>query len=869
MSTTIRWQDTTHPAAAAAAEAAAAAAIRDSLPSEYAFASEPPIADSMRAWDDNVAGALNRQLSDQERMARTIRRKFSGDLPLRKLPTRRNQSQPRERERPRSKHAATPNAKPNRKMSNEERYLKSSVDDRVARALNERKTSNEERGAKFDSDYRSIARLELSRLFNRRKSSKNSAAGVSNTSSTASEAFLTPPPSNAAAPGSYFRLRKSRSRDSPPLHIQSRQSDHSSHKINVRKPPPGIQHWFEGISEEYAVSVKGHSRQSSAEHATKPGDDTRDTFLSASTPRVASSEKIGDQKPRTPLHGRGVLRSPPATSPRHMLRRSKTSPGLRRPESLLSSEVVVASRPASHSKNMSLKRRCLPDAIEESVLVLSETDESDSESPEQDKAPFWMDDGFDGSIQRASRAEVVVSKSPITVRSGQKTEKPLPPIRMSGTIIDDATQMPAELSDDGYSSRTSLLSDLRPLSFRSHVSQSTVHPTDEWDVNVSPTSINFPERAMQRYFDSDPYAELPDLSQRRWDSDGPTHRLMAVTPEEAALLSAMRRKRAQMHADYVDRKQRQLAMPKPLHPRSRSAELEVPRNITSPGMMSEVSPMQTTFAVPERPGSKDTVSRLWQDVRDWRKAHPSPGATPASGSNPPLMSLDDHSEDDDAAYRDDDEDEHDSPEKGDFADFDESYDHDAAALTAAAKHADDDGEEANAAASGVYWRESNTTSTEPSKPPSNVPSSPSASSSSAASNDSDIKAQTKAAAAALAATKSAPRTAGARPARPPMKRAQTAAADGTWSAAGSNTSALEAVAAVAAAARSQHARRRSRWSEDGGAGTGVCAARIAVVGLDDDPVAMADDDDAELDVLAAWNELGGWRRSIRQDSAPT
>ncbi|KAL9090635.1 MAG: hypothetical protein Q9159_001882 [Coniocarpon cinnabarinum] len=555
---------------------------------------------------------------------------------------------------------------------------------------------------------REIPRLDLTKLFTRRKSGRTSEAVTSPLPSPP----LVQEESEGRSPQQVWqqitnpwgiRIRKAKSAMANDIlntqldHHPGHRTGHSDSTVNSGNVQPAIKYWFDYVDDGDDLSIKsepeGRPSLSSERSLSKRN---RDTFLSISSSVSGSATSLSSidepDKEISPSHGlKQFSMSTPLTRKRNnTLEISPVStlesdrPTSKRSQLSVSTIRNIDGRQRLFTPTPSRQPQQLPDSINkgESVLVLSETEDSDEEDGE---------DRYDDARSELQSKESLQEHIPSICRDGTPLEADVQVAkrerlrhvgmaakrlnnaanRVSHTVIDDGSQ----ISDD-HSPRTSLLSDLRPISFRSEyrpqsfvrdephrLSTLTIpapEPEPAWlhspSATVSqltPSSSNLPAVLSE-----------PALSLSRPHSARPEHatpkakRIMVVTDAEARLLSSIRRRRAEMMKQRVQgrtdthtrRQVSKRSASKMRRSRSSfasfvenrntnaSASTAQPSNVThDDGLLSPISPME---ADPRRPSS-GTVNQVWKDVQAWRKQPPAePVRNPHRPSRPPLAKLD-------------------------------------------------------------------------------------------------------------------------------------------------------------------------------------------------------------------------------------
>ena len=433
-----------------------------------------------------------------------------------------------------------------------------------------------------------------------------------------------------------------------------------SPKIHIRRPPPGIKHWFEGIEDD-TVSMHSEPQGRASTSSMRPTSKTnRDTFLSTSTGATANGpfELAAHGSPLEPrdyvVDSYGYLRQRTNTMGSTPTRDRNVRPFSSRSHS--SGATMIG--PVRGRSSIPTRHANMPDSInrDQSVLILSETDESDDDELDQEDMfegtlpGMQYDRTMTNVLYGGPESHIKIDNKLLTVaRATQNGGRRLHnvPDLVSTTSIEDGSQY----SDD-HSPRTSLLSDLRPISFRSEyrpvsfksedrpISFQTLDDTEQhaWLTSPSVSQVT-PVRDLTRdlsVYLADEYLEktYPQQNQGRGHSPQP-QRVMVVTDEEATLLANMRRQRAEREkrkvSDEIDRRHASLELERRTSPVTVAEEEDssTPRGsdriegVSAPvtDAASEAAP--SSPHLPSKPSkspkSAADVTSVWQDVQHWRK----------------------------------------------------------------------------------------------------------------------------------------------------------------------------------------------------------------------------------------------------------
>lgn len=565
----------------------------------------------------------------------------------------------------------------------------------VTTVLN-RKRSSEERSSGRHSNKHAERKvppkLDLSRLFTRRKSSKPLTVNLSGNSTQNDTNISNSPPYSAKSdyqsPQQHtpqqqtphsgtqwnFRLKKAKSRDSTPAvtprinAVGHTQMDMDSPKINVRRPPPGIQHWFDGYAEEGSPLLENDTPSSpeSPMHIKSKRARTRDTFLSMSSQiDTAKSDPAQPHSQEESLKGLGL-----SGIPKHRVQRSKSDfaeqvPALLveppRPKSQRSrSSTAALQQSIRRRRQLSARQDCLPQSITkgQSILILSgnddsEGDQSGDERSDQVTGTVSPSAYPDPSTHETALANVMLPTSPTGIRRSRETDRkpslqvPDNVTSITSTDIDDSSQA---TSMDNHSPRTTLLSESRPISYADDFPDSrpisSVDFPEPWLASPTMSVISPPMASLipSTIYPPSPGSEISASTHRNPSirRQGPTHHLMAVTAEEAQLLENIRRTRAQLAAQSHTHRLADGSSSRPAtastresRDRSRSAgaesadttrqivtisepPLSEPKSSPKPSLLSPPFSPLASPPLSIRPTS-NTVTQVWEDVQAWRK----------------------------------------------------------------------------------------------------------------------------------------------------------------------------------------------------------------------------------------------------------
>lgn len=461
--------------------------------------------------------------------------------------------------------------------------------DQATTTLN-RPTSNDEASKRHvpKPKRRTPPKLDLSRLFSRRKSSQTSthpAAPPSSytprsiPSSELSPSQLTPRPPHRASGSPGDPLSPSlRKPDEPRLdpdnarytrlnvHRAPSETRHRSPEIQIREADANAN--YTSLIDEYGNRLPKNKPLPKC---------PRDTFLSMSTARTDSlntnsssnlaleAMQLGISSRNRPKRNIGRSRSNEEMSTisgRSSVRHSSSSLG-----------TTVRSVSPGHKKPLTALKTLGPDSSFQghSILVLSDADDSEDEFDEKLTPQTHIanvDDITEGSIHDANIGTVYSVKSPRPIHREAADKRPLLP------EIDSSPS--AESSSPDSDGGTFQEDSVQEESVRSSASSRSIDELSRgqpW-LESATTSVNAPTTQEAPYRQSG-YSfamrhSLDSVSMHQTEISGPvtppaeriarafrekptrTHQLMAVTAEEAQLLSAMRARRASVQQRFLE-----------------------------------------------------------------------------------------------------------------------------------------------------------------------------------------------------------------------------------------------------------------------------------------------------------------------------
>ncbi|KAK8252628.1 hypothetical protein HDK77DRAFT_479598 [Phyllosticta capitalensis] len=347
-------------------------------------------------------------------------------------------------------------------------------------------------------------------------------------------------------------------------------------KIHVRRPPPGIQNWFDGLGESDDDDFEDDSESEwpLAEQEVKSEDPSPQTIYQPYRPPELGVEQFYNTK-RAGTPSQTSLRSSRSDSRLNVRARSK-SRSRSRPRSKLSVQTRSQSRSVSRgrerndelhmneaplkisetlspkikTKRPSLRRNSSSklshtDLKGASVLSLSSTssDESDSHASSTDMPNI-----------RESLSILTEADKEVEIQIGRARALEVTRPRQSLEHIRRASESPSECSARGSTTTATIDVALAPSAPSSATSTEFPRsvPTARRPIHPRQLStVKDDEEGRGSFYDtpsaSEPEKSEPQATNRRDDDEEPPKRkLMAVTREEEMLLELMRRKRASM-----------------------------------------------------------------------------------------------------------------------------------------------------------------------------------------------------------------------------------------------------------------------------------------------------------------------------------
>jgi hypothetical protein len=371
------------------------------------------------------------------------------------------------------------------------------------------------------------ARLDLSKLFPKPRGDHKRGHGVPMLSptklvnsptamSTSSEIFPRPMTREPTPERSPAKLTKSKRNQAPvfqparstsPVRLYKR-DEYDSAKINVRRPPPGIQHWFEGYDED---SDEMDEKEPAPVHAPRPLN-------------LANSQPAPPRK--------SSLKPQPTTRVSQYMQESRKGHHLYANMAVAHSQLSVQSQSSlatTRTKESSISKANLQDS---SILSFSSSEDEDEEDARVRRKVSVRD-----SIDMTDlQGDIIIGRAQtMDVRPQHTRQQSTGKLSLMSTSTNTAT-IEMIYTPEPY---TPVIPHRfpRPLSSNrrsSHVRQPSIIPEDDGvrpktatDQPMSPSAQSF------RTTKSEPRSSKSE-------------KLMAVTAEEMALLEALRKKRADM-----------------------------------------------------------------------------------------------------------------------------------------------------------------------------------------------------------------------------------------------------------------------------------------------------------------------------------
>ena len=314
-----------------------------------------------------------------------------------------------------------------------------------------------------------------------------------------------PPPAKSGRPTSPVRLHK--------------RDEYDSAKINVRRPPRGIQHWFEALSEdsdelEDDDDEQGPMRATPVDHA-RHYPTARDNSQNTLFPETTASHHYHS---RTPHH------LPEPRMPRHFHANQTSMHRLNAPSThSLQSE---SSRGTTRTKGSVFSKSNLQDS---SILSFSSSEDEGDNNRSRDpgrKVPFR------DSIESESGDIIIGQAQAFEVRPPLHSRRP-----SAGKLSLLSTSTTAATIDIMYTPEPPYT----PIPRNSVSSKRTSHARQPSVIHeVEDSRPKTAQRAQS------PSARSTRTSKSEPRSQDEVRKFMAVTPEEEALLEALRKKRAAM-----------------------------------------------------------------------------------------------------------------------------------------------------------------------------------------------------------------------------------------------------------------------------------------------------------------------------------
>ncbi|KAH4175630.1 hypothetical protein HBH43_064920 [Parastagonospora nodorum] len=323
----------------------------------------------------------------------------------------------------------------------------------------------------------------------------------------------TPNPQSQVKPKKLQRKQQS-APETPTSPVRMHKRDeYDNAKINVRRPPKGVQHWFDALDEDSDEATEG-TEQSHAvgagrpyDHAVHPYKASLDQVVSrGSTQQASRSHYLAPAGSRDTFSHEDLVDVTRLTSPsQYSLQSTKTKESALSKPNLQDSSVLSFSSSEDEGDNARATQRTVPvrkslDMNDDSgEIVIGQAQAYEVRSQRRPSAPWSM-----RSSTSAATIEVMYTpEPPFTPLQYPRTSS------YSGSKRSSHTRQPSVIHEDD---------DYRPWTA----------------VNMSRSP---PARSVR--------STRTSTSEPRAGSDT-THKFMAVTAEEEALLELMRKKRAAM-----------------------------------------------------------------------------------------------------------------------------------------------------------------------------------------------------------------------------------------------------------------------------------------------------------------------------------
>ncbi|KAF2739618.1 hypothetical protein EJ04DRAFT_508506 [Polyplosphaeria fusca] len=400
---------------------------------------------------------------------------------------------------------------------------------------------------------RKPARLDLSKLFPKPRTaggieraepllSPSKLVNSPSAMSTASEFFprpMTREPTPTPNMKGHAKLTKTprrqqkdpshHQRPTSPVRMQKRDT-YDNAKINVRRPPRGIQHWFEGLDEESEDDTDDEPTPVHAPAPMKPNGTILAPTRKSSLGRIMQDHNASSS--RQPTYANPMSSQDYLVFPNPLQCHQLNSP----------SQFSIQTQESNKTKDSTFSRANLQDS---SVLSISSS-ESESEGEERRRknkidVRKSLDVGEDHGEIIIGRAQAfdVRPRPPHRTQSAGKismmsTSTNAATIEVMYTPEPYTTSFPFTSRHSGYGSRRSSQWSSQDRKSGHYRQPSTIHEDDP----------KRPKTSGERPLSPSSTSMASAQSEPRLASD--QHKLMAVTAEEEALLEMMRRKRAAM-----------------------------------------------------------------------------------------------------------------------------------------------------------------------------------------------------------------------------------------------------------------------------------------------------------------------------------
>ncbi|KAF2493329.1 hypothetical protein BU16DRAFT_76738 [Lophium mytilinum] len=305
-------------------------------------------------------------------------------------------------------------------------------------------------------------------------------------------------------------------------------------KVNVRRPPRGIQHWFEGLDEEDEEEDDDVPPPPPIPETAPPKPPPvraanlapiRKSSLGRVLPREVVAPKL-DRTQTSHLSPATQMEFYKTPAPRRPLHRQRSASN----QSVESQVTAISSRSKFSNSNLQ----------DNSVLSMSSSDEECENEPHKPVAPvrdsLAVSTDNEGEIIIGRAQAFEVKPRPKHGRSDSNGRRPSESTLSMASVSTSAATIEVMLSPDPHSSYL-------PRHSRTKASRHSRQPSAIPEHDTRPRTASVGETAALSPTTS-PRSARTSRSEPRSRSE--QHKLMAVTEEEEALLEMMRRKRAAM-----------------------------------------------------------------------------------------------------------------------------------------------------------------------------------------------------------------------------------------------------------------------------------------------------------------------------------